>query len=256
MHISTQTTGTEYEMPASAAQRYIYLHSAQKTSALNVAERVRLRGLLHPARLETAINRVVDQHEILRTCFAVSGGVVEQRIAESCFVPLACFAVSAEGQRSASEIYRIAKQEARLIFNLGSWPLMCAGLIKTAHNHHILLLTLHHAVCDGWSVGIVAADIMRAYGAGCEGVPFCRDEAALQYADFSVAQNEYANTPGYRAHAGFWKREVARLAETQPAKPRNVTNAEDDAEIHSRLLPLDLTQQIEALARREDLTFF
>lgn len=250
-------TETAYEIPASEAQRFVVLHSEQKPSAWNVAVRFRLHGFLEAADLETAINRVVDQHEILRTCFADVGGVIEQRIADSCFVPLAYFDVSAQGPESIlAQVDLISVQEARRPFDLHSLPLMRAGLISTAPDEHILLLTMHHAICDGWSVGILAADIMRAYAAVCAGNPFRRDEAALQYADYAVTQNDYADTAEYRAHADFWKHEIASLAKQPAVQVQPPSNAGDEASIHSRLLPLDLTHAIEALARREQLTFF
>jgi thioesterase domain-containing protein/non-ribosomal peptide synthetase component F len=253
---SANTATIKYEMPASAAQQYIVRHAGEKPAAWNVAVRFRLTGPLEITHLQEAINRVVDQHEILRTCFSQSGSEVRQSIADSCIVPLAFFDGSAPGLDSEQEVDRISRQEARRIFDLNAPPLLHAALIRTAPDDHILLLTAHHAVCDGWSVGILAAGIMRAYADVCAGVPFQRDESELQYADYAVAHQEYAATPEYRAHAEFWKREVASLARTVDAAGPQISGTGLDAEIHSRLLPLDLTRPLEALARSEDLTFF
>ena len=251
---STNTATIKYEMPASAAQQYIVRHAGEKPAAWNVAVRFRLTGPLQVAHLQEAINRVVNQHEILRTCFTESGSEVRQRIADACLVPIAFFDVSTSGANSTQEVDRISREEAHSTFDLGSLPLLRAALIKTAPDDHILLLTAHHAVCDGWSVGILASGIMRAYSDVCAGVAFTPDDSELQYADYAVAQQSYAARPEYRAHADFWKREVVKLAASATITKTSGTGLE--AEIHSRLLPLDLTRPVEALARREDLTFF
>lgn len=245
-----------FEMPSSAAQEYICLHAEEKSSAWNVAVRFLLRGNLEPAKLETAINRVVAQHEVLRTCFDVHVRIISQRIADSYFVQLGWFDLSGGDTVRESEIDRISKAEARRPFDLSQLPLIRAALVKLTPEEHVLLLTLHHAICDGWSIGILAAEIMSAYQAVCAGDSFNRDDAALQYADYAIAQNDYRTTSEYRTHAEFWRQELRGL---QPAPAESVieTNASaGEVGIHSRLLPVSLTRQIEALAVQEGLTFF
>jgi len=137
-----------YELPASTAQEAINLRADVTPAAWNVAVRFCLRGDLNPAHLETAINRVVAQHEILRTAFATSNGALAQRIMGSVFVPLARFDLSRNAINHDAELDRISKAEARRTFDLAQAPLLRAGLIKLSSEEHVLLLTLHHAICD------------------------------------------------------------------------------------------------------------
>ncbi|HEX5234120.1 MAG TPA: condensation domain-containing protein [Silvibacterium sp.] len=248
------SVGPLFAIPASAAQDYICRYASEKPAAWNVAVRFRLRGDLQPAQLETAINRVVAQHEILRTSFLISSLSIQQRIAGACFVPLAYFDVDGSDLDTLSELDRISKAEAHHSFDLEQLPLIRAAVVKLAPQEHVLLLTLHHAISDGWSIGILSAEIMAAYEAVCEGHPFTYDDAALQYADYAVAQSDYRTSPEYKGHADYWQQKLQRLAPISSARSGPSGNSE--AEIRSRLLSLALTRQIEELARREGLTFF
>lgn len=244
-----------FEMPASAAQRHICLHADEHAAAWNVAVRFLLRGNLDARHLESAIQHIVVQNEILRTGFVARVEAVVQQIVESCLVPLTFLDLSASGPADPAQVDRVSKEEARRIFDLARPPLMRATLLKTADEEHVLLLTLHHAICDGWSVGILSSEVMKAYDQLCKEKPLAIDSEVLQYADYSVAENEYSSTEVYREHGRFWQDELrhitSTLAVTQPNQP--VTSETD---IQSRLLPLSVTRQIEDLARREDLTFF
>jgi thioesterase domain-containing protein/non-ribosomal peptide synthetase component F len=248
------STEVLFELPASTAQQYIYAHAGENAAAWNVAVRFRLWGVLNMPHLETAIQQVVVQHEILRTGFATDGGSVVQRVFAPSLLPLKSFDLNGHDAES-EEVARISSEEARRAFDLSTPPLLRAALIRIAPEEHILLLTSHHLVCDGWSVGILTGEIMKAYAAVCANEPAEQDEDALQYADYAVAENEFRETDAYRAHAAFWKDEL-RSFNFAAMEERQQCDTAGEAKIYSRLLPVTLTRAVEGLARREGITFF
>jgi NRPS condensation-like uncharacterized protein len=133
----------------------------------NVPVRVELRGALDHARLEESLNRVLQRHEVLRTSFREVDGEPVQQIEDTLRLELPLVDLSgwSDGEREA-EAKRIADAELYQPFDLAHAPLWRAQLLRIGAENHLLLLTLHHAVCDGWSLGVLLKEVAAYYECG------------------------------------------------------------------------------------------
>jgi len=155
------------------ADRHIY----------NVPVRVELRGAVSHERLEQSLNLVAARHEVLRTSFKEVSGEPQQQINETLRIELPLLDLSGLGQSERdAEARRIAEAEATQPFNLEEAPLWRAQLLRLTEEEHLLLLTLHHAVCDGWSLGLLLKEVAAFYEHGADAESHL-GRLPVQYAD-------------------------------------------------------------------------
>jgi amino acid adenylation domain-containing protein len=173
--------------------------------AYNIALAVRLTGPLDRAALHRALAGVVARHEALRTTFGVVGSAPVQVIdpAGTCELPLVD--LTAVGEQAEPEALRLADLEAYLPFDLGAGPLLRAALLRLASERHLLCLTLHHIVSDGWSMDVLIRDVGALYE-GRELPPL-----AVQYADFAVWQRRHLTGEVLDRQLATWRERLADL---------------------------------------------
>jgi alpha-ketoglutarate-dependent taurine dioxygenase len=137
-------------------------------------------------------------------------------------------------------------------------PLLRVLMPKLAEQEHVLLLTVHHIVSDGWSVGVFSKELVLLYEAFSAGKTSPLPELPIQYADFACWQREWLQGDVLRAHLSYWKRQ---LGERPPAlelptdRPRPAVQRFRGA-TQSLVLPLSLTEAIKTLSQREGVTLF
>jgi len=153
---------------------------------------VRVTGPLDVAALRASLNEIVRRHEALRTTFATVGGRPVQRIAEQLPVPLEVVDLSAaaEAEREA-EVRHRAIAEAQRPFDLSTGPLLRVCLLRASASEHVFLLTMHHIVSDGWSMGVFIRELAALYQAFSAGQPSPLEALAVQYADYAVWQRQW-----------------------------------------------------------------
>src|SRR5262245_21760250 len=136
----------------------------------NVDATVPIRAPLNAWLLERTINEIVRRHETLRTTFDEQDGRPIQRIVPSLFVPQPVIDLRrlASAERQA-EARRLRVEEARSPFDLVCGPLIRARLITLADDDYLLLLTLHHIISDGWSLGVFSNEMSEFYSALASG---------------------------------------------------------------------------------------
>lgn len=180
--------------PASANQKRMFvLHRLfPGGTEYNVPIAVRMRGALDAARLKGALAALVARHASLRTAFEIAGDEVVQRIASEVDVDL-----PVRSARDDAEVERIRKAFVRP-FDLGHAPLLRACLVGLGDTEHVLLLDLHHIVCDGVSADILIDDLGRLYGAQ----PLT--ELPVEYKDFALWQRAFAATQEAKAQEQYW----------------------------------------------------
>ncbi|MFF2144923.1 amino acid adenylation domain-containing protein, partial [Kitasatospora sp. NPDC058190] len=175
-------------LPLSFAQRRLwFIHQMEGLGgAYNIPLGLKLTGTLDRQALQVALTDVVGRHESLRTVFPDEGGVPRQVILapESADVRLHDRTVTGEELPAALEA------AARYAFDLATEPPMRAELFRLAEDEHVLLLVVHHIAGDGWSLGPLAADLARAYAARTAGAAPDWDDLPVQYADYTLWQNE------------------------------------------------------------------
>jgi amino acid adenylation domain-containing protein len=242
------------DLPLSFAQeRLWFLHRlAPESAAYNMPAALRLRGALDPALLERTLSEIVRRHEALRTTFPESEGAPLQRIQPFRSFPLLVIDLCALPLESReAEAARLARAEAARPFDLVRGPLLRAALIRLDADDGMALLTTHHIVSDGWSVGVLVREI-AALAAG-EPLPALR----VQYADFAVWQRGWLQGEALEAQVAFWRAALAgapAVLDLPLDRPR--TTGTGRASVHVATLPPELAHGLRALGRRSGATLF
>ncbi len=251
----------EAGLPLSFAQeRLWFLDRLQPGGTLyNLPLALRMEGELDAAALAAALGEIVRRHEALRTVFAERGGAPAQVVlaAGRWALPAADLSGLPEAARER-EAARLALAEAARPFDLAAGPLLRAVLLRLGGRRHDLLLTMHHVVSDGWSMGVLVRETGALYAAALERRPSPLPELPVQYADFALWQRRWLTGEALDRHTAYWRQRLRGLpAEIElPAdRPRPAVPSHRGAE-HRFTLDAALTAALGALARREGATPF
>jgi amino acid adenylation domain-containing protein len=194
-----------------AQQRLRFLAQMEGVSkAYHVPLSMRLAGELNPGALRWALDRVVARHEALRTTFVLIDGEPVQKIAPagtSCF-HLVEHDLSAHPDAEGA-LRLLVEQEASAAFDLSAGPLIRGRLIRLCANEHALLMTAHHIVCDGWSIGVLTRELNVLYGAFLCGEADPLLPLPVQYADYAVWQRSRFDDGILQRQAEYWKATLA-----------------------------------------------
>jgi len=227
--------------------------------AYNIPQVLRLAGEIDPRLLQWIFSEIVRRHESLRTTFVSRDNGPVQVIAspEPVDLPLLDLSPLPEKERE-SQAQDLALAEVRRPFDLRRGPLLRLLLVRLAERNHLLLLTMHHIVSDGWSIGILVREITALYMAFVEGRPPSLPELPVQYADFAAWQVSWFQGEVLASEISFWKRQLAGLPpllELPTDRPRPTVQTFRGA---TRPLHLgsDCSDAVRELCRRERVTPF
>ena len=245
--------------PATAAQRRLWFidRLEGQSSAYHIPLGVRLRGSLDCRLLQRALDAVVRRHETLRTTLTEIDGEVFQRIAaDGVFtldqVDLRDIAESAR----AAEVLRQAHDCVTASFDLETGPLARARLLRLADEEHLLLITMHHTICDGWSLDLLVREIAARFGKYAAGDQYDLPPLPLQYADYARWQNERLHAGALGEQVAYWQQNLRGAADllALPAdRPRLPQQSHRGASAELRIGG-ELAAGLRALARRYGLT--
>src|SRR5205823_4130442 len=170
-----------------------FLHQlAPGNSFYNVPAAHRLRFAVNAGVLERALSEIVRRHESLRTRLSLAEGEPVQVVGDAATLELPVIDMTPlEPAEREREVVRLATEEARAPFDLARGPLLRAQLLRLGPAESVFLLTMHHIVCDGWSVGIFFQELSALYEAFAFGRPSPLPELPVQYPDFAVWQREW-----------------------------------------------------------------
>ena len=167
-----------------------------------------LKGPLNLGALEQSFNEIIRRHESLRTTFSSLEGKAVQVIAPSLRISLDVVDLRDHAQ-GEEEAMRLAQEEARRPFDLARGPLFRSKLLRLGEDDHVLLLTMHHIVSDGWSMGIFSRELSVLYRALVTGESSALPELPIQYADFAVWQREWLQGEVLERQLSYWKKQLA-----------------------------------------------
>jgi len=247
-------------LPASPAQeRLLFLEQLTPGSAVyNDHYALRLRGRLDAARLRQALDEIARRHEALRTTFAFGAqGDALQVLHDSATIPCQEASWVPGGEPFEAWVVAEGVKEARTAFDLFNGPLSRARLLSRSRDEHVLLFTIHHAVWDGWSSGVLARELTALYGTGAS-KPAALPELTTQYADYSEWQRSTLRGELLERKLTFWRRELADAPAaidlpTDRARPREQTF--EGKTLRAKLGPA-LSASVDARARQWGRTPF
>jgi amino acid adenylation domain-containing protein len=247
--------------PASFAQTRMWLLQQlnPESSALNLPLTLRMAGQIDQAALQHSLSEIVRRHATLRTALVAVEGQPTQRIMPNLSLPLQIIDL-----RDLAESDRAAKTQSLLdeatlcTFDLTQAPLMRALLIQTGDADSTLHLVLHHTICDGWSMTVLARELSALYGAFVSGQPSPLPEPPIQYADFCRWQHQVLQGDELADQLAYWRKQLQGsppILELPTDHPRPAVQTFRGAKV-SGALPADLVKPLKALSQQEGATLF
>ncbi|MEH2279392.1 MAG: amino acid adenylation domain-containing protein [Nostoc sp.] len=251
----------EQPLPLSfAQQRLWFIEQLEGDNCVyNVPFFWQISGILNVSALEKAIAAIIQRHEVLRTCFSV---VDESPIQVIHAHPQVKMQVldwrQVPKEHQLSKAGQLATAELQQPFDLSNPPLLRVKLLQLAEQSHLLLLVIHHIVCDGWSMDIFRRELFALYTAFCNGESSPLLELPLQYADFAHWQRQWLQGEVLQTQLNYWQKQLADvppLLELPTDKPRpSVQSFKGRSEFLE--LDRDLTQKLKRLSQESGSTLF
>ncbi|MBD1945592.1 amino acid adenylation domain-containing protein [Coleofasciculus sp. FACHB-712] len=245
------------QYPLSYGQQILWLlyQNAPESPAYNVAFTARIRGNVDISALRKAFQMLSDRHPSLRTTFALQNNEPVQEVHGYQEV---CFEQIDAATWSADELDRQVFKAYQRPFNLERESVMRVNLFTRSIEEHILLLTIHHIACDGWSIWLILDELRVLYSAAKNGISASLPPLTLTYGDYVRWQNEMlAGADGERLWA-YWQKQLAgelpmlNLPTDRPRPPVQTFNGAS----HPFRLTQELTQQLLQLSQAEGTTLY
>ncbi|MFJ4454607.1 amino acid adenylation domain-containing protein [Pseudomonas sp. NPDC089392] len=244
-------------LPVSRSQnrQWLFWKLNPQSLAYNTPMAVRMQGNLDQAAVQFALDALVARHESLRTVFVEADGLPWQRILPAATVPIGFEDLS--GQDHAAQMHKL-EAEAFVPFDLEHGPLLRARLFKVHAQEHLLSLTLHHIVSDGWSMSLLVREFAAAYNAAATGQAHTIAPLPVQYADFAAWQRKWLAEGQMQAQIDYWKGRLEsdfEVLELPADRIRPPVKSYQGSRFDVRL-PLALTERLRTLAVASNATLF
>ncbi len=196
------------EAPLSYGQQQLMLvdRLGGGSRQFNIQGVFRAEGALDIRALQSAIRRIVERHDVLRTHLIERDGNFAQVVADTCDVP---FVVADISQRPAAErqqhLAQLIGADAEAPFDLERGPMLRMQVVRLSEREHAILLCMHHIASDGWSLGVFVKELKRFYAQALTGEDDATPALTIQYADYACWQRELLGGPFMNAAVEFWK---------------------------------------------------
>ncbi|NEP13416.1 MAG: AMP-binding protein, partial [Symploca sp. SIO2C1] len=250
------------KLPLSFAQERLWFLNQlfPDNSAYNVPIALTLEGILNVAALEESLNTIIQRHETLRTTFSNINGKPVQIVAPltDLTLPVLDLQDSNSLQEQSEKLQQLVRQEAMEPFDLAKGPMLRVTLLRLDPERHLLLMTMHHIICDRWSLGVLVQELSTLYEAFCQGKPSLLPDLPIQYVDFVHWQREWLTGEVLEKQLNYWKQKLAGVSpvielptdDPRPAEPTFKGGVE------SFQLDLNLTQKLRQLSQESESTLF
>jgi amino acid adenylation domain-containing protein len=242
-----------------AQQRLWFLHQlAPANPFYNVSAAIRLTGTLNQAALARSFQEIVQRHAALRTRFTSVEGQPVQMVEPQIKLEMPVVDLHGVGSSEREAVsHQLASAEAQRPFDLTTDPLIRVTLLRFDATEFVLLLTLHHIVADGWSLGILIRELGCCYTALVEGRSPVLAPLPMQYPDFARWQRQELQGKVLEQQLAYWRHQLRDLPELQlPSdRPRPTVQTYRGATHLLQISPA-LTQALEALSQRSGTSLF
>ncbi|MCI0659174.1 MAG: AMP-binding protein, partial [Acidobacteria bacterium] len=201
-------------LPLSYSQEALWIADQLQPDSptYNINAALRVEGRLKAPALRRSLREIVRRHESLRTRFTLEADGPAQVISQRAELALPVIDVSELGPTEReSEYRRVAEEEGRTPFDLSRGPLLRAKLLRGGEEEYVALLTTHHIVSDGWSLGVMAKEAVTLYESYAAGRESPLAELEAQYADYACWQRKWLDGERLSEHLTFWREQLADL---------------------------------------------
>jgi amino acid adenylation domain-containing protein len=237
-----------------AQQRQWFLWQLDpQSSAYNMPVVLRLTGALDIEALQQSFTALIARHETLRTSFRQVGDQAVQIVH-----PASAFTLAVERLPAGEPLQSWARREIQRGFDLEQGPLLRVRLLNLATDQHVLVITQHHIVSDGWSMPIMVDELVRLYAGFSEGREVELDELPIQYADYALWQRNWMDAGEQARQLAYW---TGQLGDAQPVlelpadRPRPAVQNPAGARLGIEL-DAALVAELKQLARQQGVTLF
>src|ERR1035437_591159 len=226
-------------------------------SASHIPVAVYLTGTLNVDALQRSIGEILRRHEVLRAAFPAEDGTPVQVVAPASDyrLPVTDLTTLTEHDRQGEEV-RITDEEAHELFDMARGGLVRTRLLKLSDTRHLLLLTMHHIVSDGWSLSIFNRELSVLYNAFVEGKPSPLGELPIHNADLVRWQRAWLRGDVLQSQLAYWKQLLGGrlpVLDLPTDRPRPAVQTFRGHRQTLRLSP-SLVESLNALGRSEDAT--
>ncbi|ARU63537.1 hypothetical protein CBW65_22905 [Tumebacillus avium] len=250
-----------YVFPVSFSQQRLWFMDQLMpgSPAYNISAALRMEGELNAEALERTLAEIVNRHESLRTVFGLEDGQPVQKIfaEREQELPLIDLQALPETARRA-EAEKLMAEEALRPFDLQTGPLLRTTLLKVNEREHVLLITMHHIISDGWSTAILVNELKVLYTAFANGEASPLPELEFQYAEFSDWQQEVLQGDFLDGDLAYWRDKLSgnlSVLQLPTDRPRPSQPTDKGAALKTRLSK-ELTEQLKEAGRGERATLF
>ncbi|MEH2159809.1 MAG: amino acid adenylation domain-containing protein [Nostoc sp.] len=225
--VSRKNQTESQTFPLSFAQQRLWVLAQLEPDSpfYNMFKAVRLNGRLDIEVLERSLNEIIRRHEILRTTFNAVAGMPVQVIAPHATMKLSVVDLQQlSGQEQSEQLQFLATQDQLQPFDLTKGLLLRVTLVQLKSESYAFLLTMHHIIGDGWSMGVFIKELSSLYRGFLIGEPSPLPELPIQYADFTIWQRQWLQGKVLETPINYWKQQLADappLLELPTDKPRS-----------------------------------
>jgi amino acid adenylation domain-containing protein/FkbH-like protein len=241
-----------------AQQRLWFLDRLEPGNAFyNLQMSVRLRGRLEIEVMERSWAELVRRHEILRTRFITIDGVPGQVIGEPWAVPIVAIDLThLESHLRESAVLRVTGEELQRGFDLAAGPLFRLSLLQLDSVDHVLMITIHHIISDGWSVGVLVRELAALYTAFLQNKETPLPDLPIQYADYAIWQREHLREVA-KSQLCYWREKLSEVPPLHlPTVRRRPPVQTFTGAMRRFTLSSELSRSIRTLSRSENATLF
>ncbi len=245
----------EHDAPVSMLQEQFWNieQVISGTGLFNIPLTIRLTGDLDVAALELSLNHLIQRHEIIRTAIVTADGQPVQRVAPCLELTIAVTDLRQwpEPERSAYA-HQLARAQVLSPIDLTQAPLLRVGLLWLGDREHLLMVTLHHIIMDGWSLGIFANELAILYDGFSTGGASPLPALPVQYGDFAHWQRQWCHSRARNEQLAYWReqlREPLPVLTLPTDRPRGEALSFHSARA-SRRLPAELSKALMHLSRQ------
>jgi len=260
-HVPIKPIPRDQALPLSfSQQRLWFLDQLEGSSPFyNIPAAYRIEGRLDLGILKRVLNEIIRRHESLRTTIVTENGQPRQVIAEAVplFMPIVDLTnLSADQQEN--EVKRLIFEEATRAFDLSTGPLFRVKVITLGEKEFVILLTMHHIISDGWSMGVFITEVTRLYDAFSRGEASPLPELPIQYPDYAYWQRNWLKGEIYQTQLNYWRKQLdgaPPLLELPTDRPRPADQTFRGKHL-SFSLPRDLSDEVKKMCNDEGITLF
>lgn len=253
-------TQVSARFPLAPSQRPFWFAemAAPGTPSNNISVRWELHGPIRAADIEAGLQAIVARHEILRTRFAEIDGTPTQEVLPHAPFRLAHLDIrNIPAPDQEARIARIERELCAKGFDLSAPCQMRVTLVQTAPDRAAILIVVHHAVFDGFSIRVLGAELGGFLAARAEGRDWTPPELPLQYGDYALWRDACTDTPAHAELQAYWRDRLkdAPYLELAPDRPRTVPRELKGGRL---VRPLDTAFEtaLEEAARRQGVSGF